>query len=56
MPCRSIPSTLYQITGVNLYEADVATGAAAPEVNSYALVGGFQPLSTATITASASGP
>ena len=51
-----IPSTLYQITGVNLYEADVATGAPAPASHSYALVGSFQPLTTATITASASGP
>ena len=51
-----IPSSLYQITGVNLYEADVATGAAAPATTSYALVGSFQPLTTATITASASGP
>ena len=51
-----IPSSLYQITGVNLYEADVATGAAAPASSSYALVGSFQPLTTATITASASGP
>ena len=51
-----IPSTLYQITGVNLYEADVATGAAAPAINSYAFVGSFQPITTATITAAASGP
>src|ERR1700722_5022216 len=51
-----IPSTLYQITGVNLYEADVATGAPAPATSSYALVGGFQPLTTATIAAPASGP
>ena len=51
-----IPSTLYQITGVNLYQADVATGAAAPATSSYALVGSFQPLTTATITATASGP
>ena len=51
-----IPSSLYQITGVNLYEADVPTGAAAPATSSYALVGSFQPLTTATITASASGP
>jgi len=51
-----IPSTLYQITGVNLYEADVATGAPAPPSSSYALVGGFQPLTTATIAAPASGP
>ena len=51
-----IPSTLYQITGVNLYECDVPTGSPAPATSSYALVGSFQPLSTATITTSASGP
>jgi hypothetical protein len=51
-----IPSTLYQITGVNLYQADVATGAPPPATNTYALVGSFQPLTTATITATASGP
>src|SRR3984885_8849270 len=51
-----IPSTLYQITGVNLYEADVATGAPAPATSSYALVGSFQPLSTATIGSTAGGP
>jgi hypothetical protein len=50
-----IPSTLYQITGVNLYECDVATGSPAPATSSYALVGSFQPLSTATITTAASG-
>ena len=42
-----IPSTLYQITGVNLYEADVPTGSPAPASSSYALVGSFQPLTTA---------
>jgi len=51
-----IPSTLYQVTGVKLYECDVSTGQPAPATTSYALVGTFQPLSTATITASASGP
>ncbi len=51
-----IPSTLYQVTGVNLYEADVATGAPAPAPTSYALVGSFQPLTTAIVTATASGP
>jgi hypothetical protein len=51
-----IPSTLYQITGVNLYQADVATGAPPPATNTYALVGAFQPLTTATITATATGP
>jgi hypothetical protein len=50
-----VPSTTYQITGVNLYEADVATGSPAPASTSYALVGSFQPLSTATITATATG-
>jgi hypothetical protein len=51
-----IPSTLYQITGVNLYQADVATGAPPPATNTYALAGSFQPLTTATITATATGP
>jgi hypothetical protein len=51
-----IPSTLYQITGVNLYECDVPTGNPAPATSSYALVGSYQPLSTATITGSATGP
>ena len=51
-----IPSTLYSITGVNLYEADVPTGSAAPASSSYAFAGSFQPATTATITASASGP
>jgi hypothetical protein len=51
-----IPSTLYQVTGVNLYEADVPSGEPAPASSTYALVGSFQPLSTATISAPASGP
>ena len=51
-----IPSTLYQITGVNFYQADVATGAPPPATNAYAFAGSFQPLTTATITATASGP
>jgi hypothetical protein len=51
-----IPSTLYQVTGVNLYEADVPTGEPAPATNTYALVGAFQPSTTATITTTASGP
>ncbi|MGC2400641.1 MAG: hypothetical protein WA510_12685, partial [Acidobacteriaceae bacterium] len=51
-----IPSTLYTITGVNLYEVDVPTGSPAPTTGSYAFVGSFQPLTTATITSSASGP
>jgi hypothetical protein len=51
-----IPSTLYQVNGINLYEADVPTGEPAPATNTYALVGAFQPLTTATITATASGP
>lgn len=50
-----IPSTQYFVTGVNLYEADVPTGSLAPDSNSYALIGNFQPNTTATITAPASG-
>jgi hypothetical protein len=50
-----IASTTFQITGVNLYEADVPTGSAAPATTSYALVGSFQPGATATISASATG-
>ena len=51
-----IPSTLYQTTSVNVYQADVATGAPPPATNTYALAGSFQPLTTATITATAGGP
>ncbi len=51
-----IASTLYQVTGVNLYTADVPTGAAAPATSSYAQAGGFLTLSTATIVTRASGP
>ena len=51
-----IPSTLYQISAVNLYEADVPTGAAAPATSSYAFAGSFQPLTTATLTGAAAGP
>jgi hypothetical protein len=51
-----IPSTQYLITGVNLYEADVPTGDPAPATTAYALVGSFQSNTTATITATASGP
>ena len=51
-----LPATLYQVTGVTLYAAAVATGAAAPASSSYAQVGSFLPLSTATLTAPASGP
>jgi hypothetical protein len=51
-----IPSTLYSITGVNLYEVDVPTGSAPPVAGSYAFVGSFQPLTTATITSAANGP
>ena len=51
-----IPSTQFLITGVNLYEADVPTGNPAPATTAYALVGSFQPNTTATIAATASGP
>ena len=45
-----IPSTLYEITGVNLYGCDVATGSPAPAASYYGFVGRYQPLATATIT------
>jgi hypothetical protein len=51
-----IPSTLFQITGVKLYECDVNTGSPAPPSTAYSLVGSYQPGTTATITATASGP
>ncbi|MDE2102635.1 MAG: hypothetical protein KGL39_35645 [Patescibacteria group bacterium] len=51
-----IPTTQYVITGMKLYEADVPTGNPAPATSAYALVGSFQPNTTATITVSASGP
>jgi hypothetical protein len=51
-----IPSTQFLITGVNLYEADVPTGDPAPATTAYALAGSFQSNTTATITATASGP
>jgi len=47
--------TGYTLTGVNIYEADVPTGADQPDPTQFALVGSFQPGATATITASASG-
>lgn len=46
----------YVITGVNLYEADVPTGADEPDPSEYAKVGSFQPGATATITTTAAGP
>ncbi len=51
-----IPSTTYIVTQVNLYEADVPTGSPAPAISAYSLIGSFQPNTTATITAAASGP
>lgn len=45
----------YQLGGVNVYEADVATGAAEPDATEFALVGSFQPGATATLTTSAYG-
>lgn len=50
-----IPSSQYQITGVKLYECDVATGSPAPATTAYALVGSYAPLTTATIAATATG-
>ncbi len=51
----SIPGTQYQVTGINIYEADVLTGAAPPPNEAYALVGTFQPNTTPTITTTAAG-
>jgi hypothetical protein len=51
-----IPSAQYIITGVNLYEADVSTGSAPPNITAYALVGSFQPNTTATVVSTAGGP
>ncbi len=51
-----IPSTLYQITGVNLYEADVATGTACARYQQLRAGGIIPAAYTATIAATASGP
>jgi len=51
-----IPATNYVVTGVNLYEADVASGDPAPALSAYAFVGSFQPSVTGAITAAAGGP
>jgi hypothetical protein len=45
----------YEITGVNLYAADVATGQPPPPATQFAFVGSFQPGATATIATSAVG-
>ena len=45
----------YETTGINLYEADVATGAPPPPSSQYAFVGSFQPGATATISTTATG-
>jgi hypothetical protein len=50
-----IPTTTYQVTGMNLYEADVATGSPAPASSAYAYVGSYQAGTTATLTSTASG-
>lgn len=47
--------TGYTLTGVNIYEADVPTGDPEPAATEFALVGSFQPGTTATITLSATG-
>src|ERR1700678_1772681 len=48
-------STAYQPVSVNLYEADVATGAAAPAPASFAQVGNFALGATVTVTNTAAG-
>lgn len=45
----------YALTGINIYEADVAAGTDEPAQTEFALFGTFQPGATATITASAAG-
>lgn len=45
----------YELTGVNLYEADVPTGTDAPDSSLFALVGSFAIGATATITSPATG-
>lgn len=45
----------YEITGINLYEADVVTGMPPPPASQFAMVGTFQPGDTATIVSSAVG-
>ena len=51
----TIPGTTYQVTGFNLYEADVPAGSPAPQNADYAFVGSYQPNTTATITTTAAG-
>ena len=51
-----IPSTEYIITRVNLYQADVPTGSPPPETTAYALIGSFQPNTTAMVVSTADGP
>jgi hypothetical protein len=46
----------FQLGGVNLYEADVPTGAEEPSAEQFALFGSFEPGDTATISSTASGP
>lgn len=50
-----IPTTIYEITGVRVYEVDVPTGSPEPAASAYALVGSFAAGSTVAITASATG-
>lgn len=45
----------YTLTGINIYEADVVTGANEPDESQFALFGTFQPGAIATIMSSATG-
>jgi hypothetical protein len=47
---------LYSITSVGIYEADVATGTAAPPPSAFALVGYYQPAQQPFIVQTATGP
>src|SRR6185437_10863319 len=45
----------FQMTGINIYEADVPTGANPPDPTEFALVGNVQPGASITFTTSAAG-
>jgi hypothetical protein len=51
----SQPAEFPQLKIINIYEADVATGAAEPPISAYARVGAYAPTATATITTTATG-
>lgn len=52
----SAPAEFPQLTIINVYEADVDTGAVEPPISAYAQVGSYGVTATVTITNTASGP